>query len=556
MRLTLQLAPADPAGLAALADALARPGDPANGPLEREALAGRVALTPPQRAALRAWLAEAGLAARAGGLGDQRWTTELGPRALARLLGEAAARTLIARRRLHGADARALVPADLAPRVAALEVGPAGAPAAPRGLADPGGGPRAADMIGLTPAELARGYGCSRELDGDGECVAVMALGGVPDAADLHGFARAFDLPPPRVELVPLTPLGACADDPRHRLETTMGLQWLAAVAPRARIVVYLIDPGLVADPWAEFLFAVLSDRSRRPSVAVTSWSAPARQYYAVHGRAHFAGLLDQAALAGITVIAASGDWGAYDGFPSAGPGRDLCADLGPHDTFPGAEPRVLSVGGTQVTGLSPWREVAWSAPVSPALRAAIGLGELAGGGGVSAQVPVPDYQRACLPASFSRGPDAPASLPTGRVQPDVALMAWGPDAADPAGPRPGAYACLFDGAPRDDAGGTSVAAPIWAALVARINQARVRAGRARLGWLHPRLYRASAATPGLLRDITEGRTDITLPIAGPDGAREWRRLPGYQAGPGFDPAAGLGVPHVPRLEALLASSP
>jgi len=550
MRLSLDLAPADAAGLRALAEAVARPGDPAYGQhLDRAALAGRVALAPPQRAALHDWFTAAGLAVQTDGLGESRWSTVLGRAALARLFGEAATRTLLARRRLHGEAARALLPAALAQIVDAIEAGPEAAPAAARWLVDAGAGahpPRPG--AGMTPAELAHGYGFGPEHDGEGECIAVMALGGVPSAADLHGFARAFGLPAPRVELVPLTPLGACADDPRFRFETTMGLQWLAALAPRARLVVYLIDPGVVADPWAEFLFAVLSDMSRRPSIAVTSWSAPARQYYAVHGRSRVAGLLDQAAIAGVTVIAASGDWGAYDGFPSAGPGRDLCDELAPHVTFPGAEPRVLSVGGTQVTSVAPWREVAWSAPVSPALHAAIGLAVLAGGGGVSEHIPVPEYQRACLPVSLSRGPDAPASAPVGRVQPDVALMAWGPG--------PTAYACLLDGEFRDDAGGTSVAAPIWAALIARLNQARARLARARLGWLQPRLYSACATAPECLRDITEGRTDITLPIAGPDGQRRWQRLPGFQAAPGFDPATGLGVPCVPRLAAQLAAHP
>lgn len=545
MRLSLQRTPAD---LHALADASARPGDPAYGAhLERAALAGRLAPSSSQRSALHEWFHAAGLTAASDGLGEQRWSTTLGRAALTRLFGAEAAARLLASRRLHGEAARALLPATIAALVDAIEVGPETAPAAARVLADPGA-PAPRPGPGLTPAELARGYGFGPEHDGEGECIAVMALGGIPDAADLYGFARAFGLPAPQVELVPLTLLTACAVDPRHRFETTMGLQWLAALAPRARLVVYLIDPGAVADPWAEFLFAVLSDMSRRPSIAVTSWSAPARQYYAVHGRSRFAALLDQAAVAGVSVIAASGDWGAYDGFPAAGPGRDVCDDLGPHVTFPGAEPRVLSVGGTQITDLASWREVAWSAPVSPALHDAIGLTMLAGSGGVSEHIPVPEYQRTCLPASLSRGPDAPASRPTGRVQPDVSLMAWGPG--------PTAYACLLDGEFRGDAGGTSVAAPIWAALIARVNQARARVGRARLGQVQPRLYRECATTPALLRDITEGCTDITLPVAGPDGQRQWQRLSGFLAVPGFDAATGLGVPCVPQLAAQLAAHP
>jgi len=184
---------------------------------------------------------------------------------------------------------------------------------------------------------------------------------------------------------------------------------------------------------------------------------------------------------------------------------------------------------------------------VSDALREAIGLPGLAGSGGVSSHVPVPDYQRASLPAAFVRGPDDPPVPADGRVQPDVALMAWGTDERE----RPTAYACLLAGEFRDDAGGTSVAAPIWAGIVARINQSRRRHALARLGQLQPRLY----ARPGLLRDIVAGRTDIDLPRLEPDGTRRWQRLAGFQARPGFDPATGLGVPHVADLLAAFGTS-
>jgi kumamolisin len=546
VRLSVELAPADPHGLRALADAVSTPDDPRVGRhLGREALAARLAPPPALRDALQRWLgADLDLAALRVQLPIDR------PR-LACLFGHDHADTLLSRRRLVADDARALVPAALAPIVAALEVGPWRTPASARHLTDPGLAPPPPPSTGLTPADLCRGYDLDDDADGDGETIAVMALGGVPDPADLHGFARAFDLPAPRVELVPLTPLGACASNINFRHETTMSLQWLAAVAPRARIVVYLIDPALALDPWSTFLRHVLSDMSRSPSIAVTSWSAPARQYYPVHGREVFAGLLDRAAALGVTVIAASGDWGAHDGFPRGGPDGASCEHVIPGDTFPGCEARVLSVGGTRITDLAEWREIAWSAPVSPAVRDATGLPALAGSGGISTHVEVPAYQRPWLPSHFSRGPDGPPQPVRGRVQPDVALMAWGVDVPGPDGPRPTACAFLLDGRFRDDGGGTSLAAPIWAGIVARLNQLRRRRDLPRLGQLHPRLYAACAEHRDILRDITEGRTDIELPTF-TDGIRAWRTLPGFSAIPGFDPATGLGVPAARRLARAL----
>ncbi|WP_434420919.1 S53 family peptidase [Nannocystis pusilla] len=546
MRLSLELAAA--ADLSDLADAVSSPGDPLLGRhLARSDLVARIAQPPAVHAAVTAWFAGADLRAAASGLADLTWHAELDRAQLTCLLGQTGAQQLLARRRLVDDAARALVPPSIAASVAALELGPWRTPEPPRTLVDPGTAPPPVPATGLRPAELARGYRFDREADGEGETIAVMALGGVPDAGDVYGFARAFGLPPPQVELVQLTPLAACAADPRFRFETTMGLQWLGVVAPRARLVVYFIDPTVAADPWSCFLEHVLADMSRQPTIAVTSWSAPARQYYAVHGRRRFAALLDLAAVLGVTVIAASGDWGAYDGFPSSGPARDACDALVPRDTFPGCEARVLSVGGTRVTRREPWRELAWSAPLSPALRAATGLPALAGSGGVSAHVPVPAYQRGVLPGEFSRGPDAAPVSACGRVQPNVALMAWGPDAT--------AYACLFDGQFRDDAGGTSLAAPIWAGIVARFNQRRRAHALAPLGQLQPRLYAACARDPALLRDIVDGDTDLELPLLTADGARRWQVLPGFRAAPGFDPATGLGVPDVARLTASLGSS-
>jgi kumamolisin len=323
-----------------------------------------------------------------------------------------------------------------------------------------------------------------------------------------------------------------------------MAVAWAGALAPGARIVVYLIDPAVVADPWSEFLVAVLSDVELRPTVAVTSWSCPERQYRRVHGGEVFRGLLDQAAAVGITVIAASGDWGAYDGFPSApGAGGRVCDAPWPHVAFPACEERVRAVGGTRVRRVAPWEETAWSAPVSAALRQAIGLGGLAGGGGFSESVGVPGWQRAALPAFCRRSGEAASVVPYGRGVPDVALMAWGPEAA---------YACVLDGELRGDAGGTSTAAPIWAALIARLNEARRRRGRGRLGFAQPLLYQLAAQAPEAFRAITEGATDMVLPVLDARGARAEERVAGYRAGPGWSPAAGLGVPDFGALARLV----
>jgi kumamolisin len=79
--------------------------------------------------------------------------------------------------------------------------------------------------------------------------------------------------------------------------------------------------------------------------------------------------------------------------------------------------------------------------------------------------------------------------------------------------------------------GGTSAAAPLWAALVALINQRRGKT----LGYLNGVIY-AGPADPSAFRDITSGT----------NGA--------YTAAPGWDACTGLGSPN--GLVLLNALSP
>jgi tripeptidyl-peptidase-1 len=80
---------------------------------------------------------------------------------------------------------------------------------------------------------------------------------------------------------------------------------------------------------------------------------------------------------------------------------------------------------------------------------------------------------------------------------------------------------------------GTSASTPVLAAMIALINDARMRAGKPSLGWLNPLLY--SAKVRKTLLDVTHGSS------AGcrfPDGTR----APGWAAVEGFDCVTGLGV--------------
>jgi kumamolisin len=89
--------------------------------------------------------------------------------------------------------------------------------------------------------------------------------------------------------------------------------------------------------------------------------------------------------------------------------------------------------------------------------------------------------------------------------------------------------------------GGTSAVAPLWAGLIALINQQLAKNGSGPAGLLNTMLYQLPAGSKAL-RDITEGSNDI-------DGD-----LGVYSAGAGWDACTGLGTPDGQALLQVLTA--
>jgi kumamolisin len=137
--------------------------------------------------------------------------------------------------------------------------------------------------------------------------------------------------------------------------------------------------------------------------------------------------------------------------------------------------------------------------------------GDGAGGGGISIEFAVPSYQTSVT---------MPDNVDTGTPGRGV------PDVAGDADPQTG-YSILVDGN-QESVGGTSAVAPLWAGLLALINESLGQP----VGFVQPRLYQASSAAG--FHDITQGN----------NGA--------YTAGPGWDACTGLGSPDGSALVAAL----
>jgi subtilase family serine protease len=247
--------------------------------------------------------------------------------------------------------------------------------------------------------------------------------------------------------------------------------------------------------------------------------------------------VFEQAATQGQTVFAAAGDAGSTDCFGD--PGTTHGADLAVDD--PGSQPFVVSVGGTSIGRDS---EAVWNDSE---------FQDGAGGGGVSGTwcMPVYQQQQSFIPGLISRFSRTSASCPS-----TVPQLRQVPDVAADADPDTG-YVVYYDG-DWDSFGGTSGAAPLWAAVAALIDaspfcadyvsgDAGVQAVGlyAAVAAAHSYIYGKPSA-PEALYDVTSGNNDYTPSgYAGGD----------YPATAGYDLASGLGTPLLSGLTGTGAPS-
>jgi kumamolisin len=234
-----------------------------------------------------------------------------------------------------------------------------------------------------------------------------------------------------------------------------------------------------------------------------------------------------EAAMMGITVCISAGDDGSADQTDAEEPGNGL--DGRAHIDFPASSEFVLAVGGTnlrvrqgQVT------ETTWKDGNGRRhFDGGTGTGG-ATGGGVSTHFARPAFQSAITIA-----PVNPGAI-TGRVVPDVAAHAQSDSI------RTGYFIAFIDPQTGDlvtaPVGGTSAAAPLWAALIARLNAIleKEKGPGKRAGYLTPVLYQTGADGQPIgsvvCKDITTGDN-----ISAVNG--------GFRAGPGYDAVTGWGSP-------------
>jgi kumamolisin len=363
------------------------------------------------------------------------------------------------------------------------------------GIADRRNRSRQLNTHSFTPNQLARLYNFPFGVDGHRQCIAIIELGGGYRPQDLTAYFSQLGVPMPSIKTISVDGAQNHPDGNPSGPDgqVMLDLEIVGALAPAAQFVVYFApntDRGFL-----DAIKAAIHDQQNRPSVMSISWGGPESSWTAQALQAYDQAFQEAAAL-GITVCCAAGDDGSSDGI----------SDGYAHVDFPASSPYILGCGGTRLEASNATisQEVVWNE------------GTMAGatGGGISEFFALPGFQKlASVPPSVNPGGKQ------GRGVPDV---------AGDADPTTG-YLIRVDH--REVVfGGTSAVAPLWAALVALINQ---QLGEP-VGYLNPLLYSGQIANSGALHDITSGN----------NGA--------YQARRGWDPCTGLGTPDGAKLLQVL----
>jgi kumamolisin len=348
----------------------------------------------------------------------------------------------------------------------------------------------------FTPPQVAALYNYPSNLTGSGQTVGIIELGGGYTASDLSAYFNELNITEPSVTAVSVDG-GTNSPGSDADAEVMLDIEVVGSIAPGANIAVYFAPN--TEQGFTDAITDAVHDTTYKPSVVSISWGAPEDSWTQQAQTAMNAALQDAANL-GVTVTVAAGDGGSSDG----------STDGKLHVDFPASSPYSLACGGTKLvaSGSSISSEVVWNETSAQ---------EGATGGGVSTVFNLPSYQSS-------------ASVPT---QPETNFVGRGvPDVAGNADPSTG-YTVRVNGSD-EVIGGTSAVAPLWAALIALMNQQLTTPA----GFLNPKIYPLGES---VFRDITTGNNDDS-------------GLGYYQAGTGWDPCTGLGSPDGGALLAALGS--
>lgn len=382
----------------------------------------------------------------------------------------------------------------------------------------------------LAPADFATIYNLQALYNsgfrGNGQKIAIPGQVAI-SAANVQSFRSASGLATNNPQIIQAGTPGST--DSGDLKESYLDVEWAGALAPNATVI--FVTSG---DAFTSVNYII--DHNIAPVLSIT--------YGACESQFGDAGLtaenadFEQANAQGMTVLAAGGDSGAADCDGSSGPNSSAptSATHGLAVDFPASSPYVTGVGGLEFNEGS---GTYWSASNNSQNGSALSYipekvwndttpnnALSAGGGGRSSKFPKPVWQQG-------------AGVPNDSVR-DV------PDLAFSASPGHDTYLiCAGNGdctngfrdssTNLDAVAGTSASAPVFAAIVALLNQ---RMGTSE-GNINPALYRLAASSSDAFHDTTVGNNIVPC-TSGTPNCPASRQL-GYSAAVGYDLASGWG---------------
>lgn len=347
-----------------------------------------------------------------------------------------------------------------------------------------------------SPGKLAGAYGMTSSAgEGAGQTVAVFELENV-DAGSIAAYQSCVgtDTSVSHVYVDTTSGAGAPATDGSVGVESALDIEDLIGLVPGASIIDYQgPDAESATDQNVIDVYQrmVTDDQAQ---VISTSWGECEALESSATASAENT-VFAEAAAQGQSVVAASGDDGSSDCYQATGSTAKAVDD-------PASQPYVTGVGGTTMTTSG-----------STSTQTTWGNADGGTGGGVSSR---------WAPVVYQGG----VATTTKRAVPDVAAL------ADPAN----GYPVYFQDDSQSSSpvpgivGGTSAAAPTWAAAIVQANAGTACQANGKVGFLNNALYRAARSSyPADFWDVTSGNNSVYAT--------------GYTAAAGYDEVTGLGSP-------------
>ncbi len=367
-----------------------------------------------------------------------------------------------------------------------------------------------ASPSGLTPKDLANGYDLTplqnSGILGDNQTVALFELDGYQQS-DVNQYFQQYGLNTPNISRVLVDNATGMAG--QGAVEVELDMEVMAGIVPQAAQIVY--EGPNTTQGLNDTYNRIVADN--KAQVVSISWG----MCEAASGNAELQTLdniFKQGAAQGMSFVAAAGDSGAYD-----------CQNINLGVDSPASDPYVTGVGATslQLINGTYGSEAVWANP-NETQRGPKGAGS---GGG---------FSNFFKQQSWQVGPGVQSQYSNGMRQlPDVAAV------GDPTTGYSVYCTVTNAGCPATGwmtVGGTSAAAPLWAATLCALNQYLQTQGKARLGFANPSLYamfNVQQQYPAF-HDIVAGNNLF------------------YQATAGYDVASGIGSPDAYNLARDLVS--